>query len=441
MKGLSRTLLGGLGLAAATGAACADELSSLKAELESLQSRVSQLEAQEKASLPTGYNFVSIRGGQPYFDFDDPRPEKRDNVIPQDTGFTFSVLPAGDVAPTAEVFVTAESRTALIYTDFEADDNLDVATRTRFIVRGKADTAVGEVGGFFRMQASGGGDFSDFDEFPQMHRAYGWWKFAPDWQLLAGQEDTTATLVTSWDWLAATAPVRSFGPSDAYNEQMRLMYTSGAWSFGVALEDPDNISTETEVGSFVDGDGDGVIDPANPADLVITTVSSDADKSDLPMIPAYVVYSGETFTGQIVGLYQDDDYGADDWAIGGGVAITLAEGFQVFGAAVVGEGTSVYANNLAPIDTDESFWLASGGLLANITEQTRIELGVGYEDYEDAGEALGVGGGIYWTPITLVSLGVGATYVDFTDAFVDADPTSDDSLQVFFGVWWRGFKY
>jgi hypothetical protein len=391
--------------------------------------------------MPEGYSLVSIRGGQPYFDFEDPRPEKRDNVIPEDTGFTFSVVPAADVAPTAEVFVTAESRTALIYTDFEQEDNLDVYTRTRFIVRGKADTAVGEVGGFFRMQAVGGGDFSDYDEFPNMHRAYGWWKFAPDWQLLAGQEDTTATLVTSWDWLAATGPVRSFGPSDAYNEQMRLMYTSGPWSFGVAVEDPDNITTETDIGVFVDGDGNGVIDPADPDDFVIDTVSSETDKSDVPMVPAYIVYSSDTFTGQIVGLYQNDDYGADDWAIGGGVSIVFGEGFQVFGAATVGEGTSVYANNLAPLTTDDDFWLASAGLLANLTETTRIELGVGYENYDEAGEALGFGGGIYWTPVTPVMFGVGATYVDFTDAFATDEATNDNSLQIFGGIWFRGWRY
>jgi hypothetical protein len=362
-------------------------------------------------------------------------------MIPPELGYTISVAPAADAPPAAEVFVTAETRTALLYTDFEQDDNLDVATRARFVVRGKAETAVGEVGGYFRMQVKGGGDFTDFDEFPQMQRAYGWWKFAPDWQLLAGQEDTTGTLQTSWDWLAATGPTRSFGPSDAYNEQMRLTYASGPLSFALAVEDSDNFTTTTVVGVFVDGDGDGVIDPTNPADLSTATVSNTVDKSDLPAVMAYAMYSGDAVTGQIVGVYQDDDYGADDWAVGGGGAITLAEGFQVYAAAVVGEGTSIYANNLAPLTTDDDFWLGSAGILASLTETTRIELGVGIEDYDLAGEALGVGGGIYWTPVTPVTLGAGATYIDFTDAFVSDEPTNDNSLEVFFGVWWRGFRY
>lgn len=56
---------------------------------------------------------------------------------------------------------------------------------------------------------------------------------------LAGFEAATATLVTSWDFYAATASTRSFGPPDAYSEQMRLTYTRDAWSFALALEDPD----------------------------------------------------------------------------------------------------------------------------------------------------------------------------------------------------------
>lgn len=411
MRGLSRVLLGSAALLGAAGAASADELSSLKAELEALQSRVSRLEAQPQASIPAGYSLLSIRDGQAYFeDFAYSRPEKRDDFIPPELGYTFSVAPTADVAPTSEVFVTAEVRTALLYTDFEEGDNLDVAVRGRLVVTGKTETPVGEVGGFFRLQATGGGDNTDYDESPSMQRAYGWWKFLPDWQLLAGQEDTTATLLTSWDWLAATAPTRSLGPSDAYNEQMRLTYTTGAWSFALAAEDPD----------YDTGD-----DPRN----------------DIPAVPGYILYSTDEFTGQVVGLWQADTDGPDEWAIGGGVSIVLTEGFQVFGAAVVGEGTAVYANNLAPLDPDDSFWLASAGILADLTEQTRIELGVGIEDYEDAGEALGASAGLYWTPVTPLSLGVGATYVDFNDAFVGDEPTDDNSLQVFVGAWWRGFRY
>jgi len=89
-------------------------------------------------------------------------------------------------------------------------------------------------------------------------------------------------------------------------------------------------------------------------------------------------------------------------------------------------------------------------LLANLSEDTRIELGVGYEDYDIGGKALGFGGGVYWDPVSQVTLGVGATYIDYDDmreataAFVDGIATpvhveaeDEDSLEVFFGTWLR----
>ena len=72
---------------------------------------------------------------------------------------------------------------------------------------------------------------------------------------------------------------------------------------------------------------------------------------------------------------------------------------------------------------------------------SRIELGVGIEDYQEAGEALGVGGGLYWSPIPIITLGVQSTYIDFNDAFVGDEPTDEDSLQVVFGFWLKGYKY
>src|SRR5262245_46462471 len=100
MRGLSRVLLGSVALAGAAGGASADELSSRKADLDALQSRVSQLEAKPRASLPSGYSLLSIRDGQPYFE--DLRPEKSDDVIPAGAGLTLSVAPAADVVPTSE---------------------------------------------------------------------------------------------------------------------------------------------------------------------------------------------------------------------------------------------------------------------------------------------------------------------------------------------------
>lgn len=367
-------------------------------------------------------------------------PERNADRVPDDAGLTLSVLPTADAAPAAEVSVTGEIRTALLYTDFGDDDNADVDIRARLVIRGKADTAVGEVGGYFRLETRGGGDFSDYDEDVNVNKAYGWWEFAPNWQLLAGYEDNTATLQTSWDWIAATAPTRTFGPSYLYNEQIRLTYTSGPLSAAIALEDPDNF-TGTSIGQvgFADANGNGVEDPGEAA--VLGSFTDSHDKSDIPNVQGYLMYSSDSLTAQLVGLWQSDDVGDhDDWAVGGGAALGLAEDIQITAAAVVGEGSAAYAANLAPITADEEFWAGSIGLLAKLADDTRIELGVGYEDYDAAGSALGYGGGLYWDPVSQVTLGFGATYIDFDDAFVDDDGITaieDDSLEVFVGTWLR----
>jgi hypothetical protein len=60
---------------------------------------------------------------------------------------------------------------------------------------------------------------------------------------------------------------------------------------------------------------------------------------------------------------------------------------------------------------DDEFWAASVGLLANLSEDTRLELGAGYDDY-DVPPAGAVGGGVYWDPVNQVTVGAGATWVE-----------------------------
>jgi hypothetical protein len=433
MKMMKWALLGSAAFAVTATAAQADDLSALKAEIEALQSRVSQLEAQPQASMPSGYSLMAFRDGQGTYE--GVLAERNADKVREDSGFTLSVLPTADMAPAAEVSVSGEIRTALIYTNDDVDidelpgddldftnDNLDVKVRGRIFVKGKADTAVGEVGGYFRLQADGGGNFTDYKNTTKMNKAYGWWKFAPNWELMAGYNDNTAALQVGWDWLAATGPTNSFGPSNINNEQMRLTYTSGPLSFAISLEDPDYDTTVTDEG-FAEG-----VDQDNT----------------VPAIEAYLMYSSDAFTAQIAGLYQVSDESDDDWAIGGGGTIGITEGIQLTAGAVVGEGTGQYANNIAPFTADDQFWAASAGLLAHLSEDTRLELGVGYEDYDEGGKALGFGGGVYWDPVSQVTVGAGATYVERSDLQggedifdIREDKFDRNTLEVFFGTWLR----
>ncbi|MBK1868201.1 hypothetical protein [Taklimakanibacter albus] len=402
-------LLGGVALAAMAMGAAADDLSNLKSELALLQARVSDLETQPQAVSAPGYSLLSIRDGQGHSESLVPR--RAADRVRADQGFTLSVLPAADAAPAAEVSVSGEIRAALYYTDWEDGDNLDVTTRGRIVVTGKTDTAVGEVGGYLRLQASGGGNLTDYAEDVGINYAYGWWKFAPNWEFMAGNNDSTSALQVGWDWNGASGPTSSFGMSNPYSEQMRLTYSDGTVSAAISLEDPDDIT---------DAEGETI------------------DKSDMPSLQAYLMYTNKPFTGQIVGYYQSDDHGADDWAFGGGATLDIAEGILITAGAVLGEGTSSFYNNLSPLTADEDFWAGSIGLLAQLTEQTRLELGAGIEDYDIAGQALGLGGGLYWDPVSQLTLGAGAAYVDYKDAVTEDHVIgNDDSLEIFFATWLR----
>src|SRR5438552_12771436 len=115
MKITKWALLASAAVAVTATAAQADDLSALKAEIEALQSRVSQLEAQPQASMPSGYSLMAFRDGQGTYE--GVLAERNADKVREDSGFTLSVLPTADMAPAAEVSVSGEIRTALIYTD------------------------------------------------------------------------------------------------------------------------------------------------------------------------------------------------------------------------------------------------------------------------------------------------------------------------------------
>src|SRR5262249_50684709 len=156
----------------------------------------------------------------------------------------------------------------------------------------------------------------------------------------------------------------------------RLAYSSGPLSFAISVEDADNATdseTTNVITGFSDTNGNGKQDVGEPNVVSPVTTKTTRDTSDLPNAQAYLMYSSDAFTAQITGLVQDDDFGSMDWAVGGGATVGLADHITLLAAAVVGEGTSSYANNVGPGSADDDFWAASGGLIANLSEDTRLE--------------------------------------------------------------------
>jgi len=460
MKMMKWALLGGAAFAVMSTSAQADELSALKAQLEALQSRVTQLEAQPATSMPSGYSLLSIRDGGGVYST--PAEPMRNRIDPN-SGITISVLPTADVAPAAEISVSGEIRTLLLFSDNGFIDNhdlffhrfidedgeiedvflgstsddsshLDVQARGRLVVQGKVDTAVGEVGARIRLQ--GGNPFdSGTNNNTLMNQAYGWWKFAPNWQLIAGYWDTTAAIQSGVDWdftVGATG-----GPSDKNVEQMRLVYgTDGPFSLAIAVEDTDSVVTGTT--KFVTSDGDR---------FATGFFSGTSDRGQFPAIAGYIMYNNDNLMFQLAGVWQDDQFGdQDDWGIGAGARVGLGDMFTITAAAIWADGYNGWSNDLG-MGEDDDFWAASVGLIFNIAEATRAELGVGFEDINGDNFRDGfdqdvwtVTGGLYWDPVSQVTVGLQANYQDFGKDNGDLieDAGFDDQVwQVRFGTWLR----
>jgi hypothetical protein len=461
MKMMKWALLGGAAFAVMSTSAQADELSALKAQLEALQTRVSQLEAQPATSMPSGYSLLSIRdGGGNYSTL----PQRQEDRIDPNSGVTISVLPTAEMAPVAEVSVSGEIRTLVVYSEDDADtintdNSVDVTVRGRLVAKGKVDTAVGEVGGYIRLQ---GGDFFDKSEAAGMHDAYGWWKFAPNWQIFAGFTDTTAAVQAGVDWdftVGATG-----GPSDKRVEQLRLVFgTEGPFSFAIAVEDTDTSRIVT-TGFVSEGTKKKTIELDARSQFVTGTA---VDRGNWPDIAGYIMYNNNKLMLQAVGVVQDDQSkftilnsqndtlhnsgGKLDWGVGGGARLGIGDMFTLTAAGVYADGYNGWANDFN-IANDDRFWAASAGVLVNVAEHARLEIGGGYEEQDvdvktpfyDDRHVWTVTGGLYWDPVSQVTIGVQANWQQFDFKANgekapedDPGPKNFDRVQARFGTWLR----
>lgn len=512
MKMLKWALLGGAAFAVTATTAQADELSDLKAQLETLQQRVTQLEAQPTTSLPSGYSLMSFRSGGAVYD---AVPEKADmrELTAVDNGFTIGVMPTADVAPVAEVTVSGEIRTILVYNgkddirgkvsagfynpyyeDFFTDsykfkikddeDTLDVQVRGRLVVTGKAETAVGEVGGRIRLQA--GNPFDD-DNGVVMNQAYAWWKFSPSWQLIAGLWDSTSAVQAGIDWDFTGPGFTGLLGDDGSTEQMRLVFNNGGpVTFAIALEDNESDDFCTGTSAFgglttvpgvcyqafnnIFGNGTGV---------AITGANRGDDLGDVPAIAGYIAYDAEGVFLQLTGLWEQDkreytylwvtpyDTGfwyknnkADDnWFVGAGARFGLGDVATLTAAAWWGEGYQDAVYTL--IGPDDQYWGASLGILANVGEASRIEIGGAYFKNKDAwfgfmDDSWQATAGWFWDPVSQVTVFVTGSYAwqtykggcvgvdywneevvgckDDPDAFVKFHDFEQDYWQALFGT-------
>jgi len=378
MKMIKMALLGGAALAVTAGVARADDLADLKAQVEALNARVATMEA--APAVPAGYSLLSISegdmGATPGLTSEEARSWSGNAQ-------KISILPTADAPAGAMVEWNGFVRAILGYSDTNqgGGSTLDVVGRGRLNVRATTDTAVGEVGVSMRLE--GNGSAVDTDYAVELEIAWGWWAMTPELTLAGGYNGSLGNIGFGYDgacnchW-TDNADV-GMNPGDA--TQMRLSYASGPMSFAIALEDATGGNNFSIAGVGADGDELGVA--------------------------GELAYAGDTFSGEISGVFRNTDINAaagtagsdNSYQIGAGLGFSLDPVSLSMGGA------------MGQVNTGDQYWVVSGLASVNLTDEVHAEVAAGYKNY-DGGfvDQLGVLAGIYYAPVDQLTIGLEGEY-------------------------------
>jgi len=477
-KWLRRALLGGAALSVMATGAQADELSALKAQLEALQSRVSQLETQPAPQLPEGTKLLTVRRGQGTYSMVAAQPAG--DRLQDGQGYTIAVTPTADMpAPVSEVTVSGEIRVRALFrtyelegdsldvnagpddngdtdepfeeTGFDADD-FDITTRGRLRVDGKTETAIGEIGGTIRLQGTrnGPGDVygSDSGTDFSLNIAWGYWQMTPNFQLGGGYWDSAAAIQAGWDWNGEPALVGlNAGPTNKSVSQVRLTYSNGPVTAAISAEDNNNRSADDcdwDCGSFTLND------------------------AVFPAVAGFITFDSGSFLVTAAAVYEQDDTDhnnpgdahidfedtEDNWMIGGGIIWKLSDMFRLEAAANVGEGYTGGTYALQNYyENDMGYWGVNALGVIGFTEGMRIELGFAYSDLDHEEDEIPfrfendqvdrqwtAAASLFWDPVDQLTLGAGVGYTrrESTESHEwDGGDGETDEITAGLGAWFR----
>jgi hypothetical protein len=394
MKVLKLALIGTAALAAVSVTARADDLADLKAQIEALNGRISQLES--APAVPAGYQLMSVSKSDaivvPSLDID--KGFKQTNVT------TIGILPTADVPASTNIQWSGYARAALFsarvkesyswlnqpagtYLDAHnfTTKNTSIAARGQLKVVGTTDTAVGEVGAQIQLRGNwntvSGGDPSVI-----MNEAWGWWKMTPELTLGGGYTGSLSNIGYGYDgacncYYTDNAPV-ALNPGDT--AQMRLSYASGPMSFAIALED-----------------------------------SVSGARTDLG-VAGELKYSGDSYSGEISGGYWNHAPGRkSEYQLGVGAGFNIGDMAKLSLAA--GLGRTPYGNFSAYDRGQAKFWKASALASANLSDSVHAEIAYGYAHWTgliNTHQAVlgtkanthAVLAGIYYDPVSQLTIGL-----------------------------------
>ncbi len=378
MKTMKVALLATAALAAVSVSARADDTAAIKAQLEALNARIAQLEA--APAVPTGFSLLTVSEGTQTVV---PGLEvlNKDRAGAGDKATIIGVLPTADAPASTTIEWSGYVRAAIVYVDYGNNEDysgsdLDVYARGQLKVVGKTDTAVGEVGVQMRMRADfdGQGKYYDGTQWVYMKEAWGWWAMTPELTLGGGYTGSLGNIGYGYDgacncYYTDNADV-AFDPGDT--SQMRLSYASGPISAAVALED-------------ASGGGNywGTFDSLGVA--------------------AEIKYSGDSFNGEISGIWRDgyDGSSDDSYRIGAGVGFSLGDMASISVGAQMGSDV----NNV-------DFWGASILASMNLSDTSHIELAYGHKEYDPGDSVDAFLAGLYYDPVDQLTIGLEAEYID-----------------------------
>jgi len=236
-KWIRRALLGGVAMTVMAAGAQADDLSALKAQIESLQARVNTIEARG-AALPEGVSFLTVARGHKGIKSVN-EAEYDINAAPEGRGMTIAVTPTADLpAPATEITISGYVRNLAIYLHTNnagaSDNEFRDAARGNVTVKSKTDTAVGQIRTTINFRGDFAVDGHGHDTAANVRVALGEWDFMPNWTLKAGHGGQIAAL-TNVSFAGVTTP---YGIDSSRHSQLGVHYTGGPLVFGFGIENP-----------------------------------------------------------------------------------------------------------------------------------------------------------------------------------------------------------
>jgi hypothetical protein len=401
MNAVKIALLGTAALAAVSVSAQANDLSDLKAQIEGLNARISQLES--TPSVPAGYQLLSVSSADAIII---PGLNSEKDKMYGAKAHNIGVMPTADVPASTNIQWSGFVRAGVITgTDKDSSvettpagvvvvgantfsskvSDFDVVSRAGLKVVGTTDTAVGEVGVRIALLASvegRGATNRAHDPSVATDGYWGWWKITPELTLGGGVDGSLGNSSNAFDNRCTCAYINTggaFGHGDP--TQIRLSYASGPISFAVAVEDEGYDDVDTGK------DGIGFAGEMKYA----------GDSFGFDLNAAY--WAGGIDDG-VAGTNVDDDAA---WTVNAGANMALGDIANLGVAFGVGEDDHLAGNV-------DRYAKASVFLGFTLSDALTAELGGAYTDYKGANYTWDIGAGLYYTPVSQLTLGIEGSY-------------------------------